>query len=156
MTPHLAILYRRSGLTFLATLTLLVGLPSMAGAATVVVSTSKPALTLDAVTVTIVVSAVLPILTGLITRITLPSWAKGLITLLLNAITALIVANRASDGSATFSKDTLILAAVGFVVSVATYAGILKPAGVSSSSSPPEAGYRPPMLAPGFGIGGAG
>lgn len=100
---------------------------------------------LSALAVTLVVSLFIPIATGIVTKASLSSWWKGLITLVLNLVNAAIVVAVVSDGSAVWSEETLIAALIGLAVSVATYAGIYKPAGVTS-----EAGGK---LAPNSGLG---
>lgn len=100
---------------------------------------------LSPLTVTLVVSLVIPIVTGLLTKATLASFWKGLITLVLNLVNAAVVGAVVADGSAVWSEQTLITALLGMAISVATYAGIYKPAHLTSS----DAG----LLMPGRGIG---
>ena len=102
---------------------------------------------LSALTVTIIVSLVIPIITGIITKYSVPSWIKGLITLVLNAVNALVSTALVADGTAVISKPTFIAWFIGLTVSVATYAGIYRPAGLTStpnSSGGAKLAGRPP------------
>lgn len=100
---------------------------------------------LSALTVTLLVSLVIPVVTGLLTKASLSSGIKGLITLVLNAVNALIVGATLADGTAAFSQETLVVFLFGLAISVATYVGVYKPLNVTSN----EGG----LLAPAHGIG---
>lgn len=89
---------------------------------------------LSAFMVTLIVSAVIPVLTGLLTKLTTPGWVKGSLTLFLNAVNALVMGGVMADGSAVLTKEAVVTALIGFVVSVSTYNGIYKPANLNSSS----------------------
>ena len=102
--------------------------------------------TLSPFTVQIIASVLIPILTGLLTRVTLSSGVKGLITLVLNAIAALVITATVADGTAVISQVTFQQWALGLAISIATYVGVYRPAGVTSSD---PAG----KLAPQRGIG---
>lgn len=102
-------------------------------------------LRLTTVTVTIIQALVVPIVTGLLTKASLSSAAKGLMTLVLNAVASLINVAVTADGTAVLSEATLINFGVGLAISVATYLGVYKPAGLTSAP-----GGR---LAPTVGIG---
>lgn len=84
-------------------------------------------LELSALTVTAVVSLFIPIVVGLITKVDLnPLW-KGAINIVLSAVNAAVVTATVADGTAVFSKETLIAAFFGMVVSLATYLQVYKP-----------------------------
>lgn len=93
------------------------------------------ALSLSALTVTMVISLFIPIVNGIITKATLSSWVKGLLTLILNAVSAAVVTATVADGTAVFSEQTLIATLLGLAISVATYVGVYKPAGLTSSDN---------------------
>jgi hypothetical protein len=89
---------------------------------------------LSALTISLVISMIIPILVGLATKANLSSGVKGLMTLVLNAIQTLIVVNTQSDGTALISKQTFIVFLMSLVVSIAMYAGVYKPLNVTSST----------------------
>jgi hypothetical protein len=97
--------------------------------------------------VTLIVALLVPIVNGLLTKYTLSSAVKGMITLVLNTVVAFITTNMSDTGAALFSTQTLYTAALGFVISVAMYLGIYKPANLTSS----KLGGK---LAPDKGLGG--
>lgn len=107
--------------------------------------TGLESITLSALTVQLLVAAVIPIVTGVVTKASLSSFVKGLITLVLNALNAAIVQATVADGGAFFSQETIVATLIGLTISVATYLGVYKPANLTSS-----AGGR---LAPSTGIG---
>lgn len=84
--------------------------------------------------VTIISALLIPILNGLLTRITVSGGIKGLITLVMNTIMAFITTTVSDTGAAIFSYQTLYTAVVGFLISVAIYAGVYRPAEITSSS----------------------
>ncbi len=89
---------------------------------------------LSAVTVTFIVSFFIPVLTGLLTKISTSSGVKGLVTLVLNAVNAVVVGNMVADGSVALSKETLVTFFLGLAISVASYAGVYKPLNITSST----------------------
>jgi hypothetical protein len=99
-------------------------------------------ITINAVLVTAITGALIPIAVGLVTHSKASSRFKSLLSVVLNAIQALIVSSVISDGSALISKDTLILWVMGVVTSTATYIGVWKPTELIK------------VLLPNFGLGG--
>jgi hypothetical protein len=114
-------------------------------------SDTVASLRLDAVAVAFLVSALIPIVNGLITKCTLSSMWKGLITLILNAVNALVVTATMSDGTAIISSTTFVTFILGLVISVGTYLGVYKNVGLTSSATP--AGVPDPKLGPNTGLG---
>ena len=96
--------------------------------------------------VTIIVGVLIPIINGLITRWTLSSFWKGMITLGLNAISTLITSAVVDTGDAVLSRPTLYTWLLGTAVSFASYSRIYKPLNVTSSTPTGR-------LAPHTGIG---
>jgi hypothetical protein len=141
------VLARRHRLALLAVAFVILSVPTTAVAAeSVDGSDTIASLRLSALTVQVVLALVIPIVTGLLTKYSVPSAVKGLTTLVLNAVAALVTTATLADGTAVISKPTFIAWMLGLVVSVATYAGVYAPAGLTSS--------RPDgKLAPNFGIG---
>lgn len=93
----------------------------------------------------IIISAVIPILVGLITKATLSSGAKAVFMLILNAVNALVTTAVTTDGSAIITRQAFANFVIGVVISVAAYYGVYKPNNVTS-----DAGGK---LAPTVGIG---
>lgn len=89
-------------------------------------------ITIDALVVTTLLGTILPILTGLITKMETSSGFKGTVLLFLSAAAGLLNSAITMDGTAVFSKETLFLAFLAWISSVATYQGILKPAKIST------------------------
>ena len=104
------------------------------------------AFVLTAPVVLTITGLVIPLVTGLLTKFTLPSWVKGIITIVLNAVAAMVVTATQADGTAVISNATLLSAVYGVVVSVVSYVSVYKPAGLPSSA--PDA-----TLAPNAGLG---
>lgn len=102
-------------------------------------------LSLSALSVSLVVSLFIPVLVGLLTKSSLSSGLKGLGMLVLNAVNALVVSAVVADGTAVVSKETFVAFALSLAISVASYTGVYKPLGLTSS----EGG----KLAPDKGIG---
>lgn len=96
-------------------------------------SNSISQIQISALAVTLVISLIIPFVNGLITKA--DSKVKGLVTIVLNAVSALVVTATMADGTAIISKETFITAAIGAVVSVGTYLQVYKPLGVTSSPS---------------------
>jgi hypothetical protein len=100
-------------------------------------------LTLSALAVTALISMVLPILVGLVTKLNAPSKLKGGLLIFLNFVSATIisVSSGSGDGTATFTVQSLILFGMSLIVSLATYYNVYEPYHV------------PEKLAPDFGLG---
>jgi hypothetical protein len=79
------------------------------------------------------VSIVIPPITGFLTGLNTPTWAKALITLLLNAVNAGLMTVVVVGTDAAISKSTVIAAFLGYVVSHVFYKDFWKPALVTSS-----------------------
>jgi uncharacterized membrane protein YvlD (DUF360 family) len=109
-------------------------------------NTDTSLIVISAPIVTLIVALLIPIVNGYFTKITLSGGVKGLITLVLNTLVAFITTATTAEGTAVFSKQTAYTAAVGFIISVASYVGIYKPADLTSSE--PDG-----KLSPNSGIG---
>lgn len=88
---------------------------------------------LNATLVTALVSLVIPVLVGLATNARTSSTVKGALSIVLNAINALIVTHTVADGSAWVSKQATLAWIVGTLTSLAIYLHIYKPAGITST-----------------------
>lgn len=92
---------------------------------------------------TTLIGVVIPIVTGIVTKYTLPAGAKAIIMLFLNAVAGFLVTATTADGVAVFSRQTFFTAALSFVVAVASYAGLYRPLNVTSST--PNGALLPTM-----------
>lgn len=90
-------------------------------------------LNLSPFVVSTILGTLIPILTGLLTKLTTPAWVKTVLTLLLSAVAGLINVSLVDGGGAVISQSAVISAVLTFVVAVATYVGIWRPTGVTSS-----------------------
>lgn len=89
---------------------------------------------LSALTVSLIIGLLIPIVTGLVTKYSTSSGLKGLITLMLNAVQTLVVTATVADGTAIISRETFVNFCLALVISVASYAGVYRPLGVTSST----------------------
>lgn len=96
-------------------------------------TTDVSTITVAAPLVTIIVSLLIPVLNGLLTKPSTPTAVKAIGTIILNAAAALIINGVVSDGSSTFSDTTLYTALLGAVISIVSYVGIYKPINVTSN-----------------------
>lgn len=103
-------------------------------------------LALNAQTVGVLLSVVIPIVTGLLTKITTSSRVKQVLTIMLNAVTAVITTAVATDGSVYLDQSTIVHFVVGLVISLALYAGIYKPNGFTSSTPDGKLGPNKGLL----------
>lgn len=93
-------------------------------------------ITLDPTTVVMITALVVPILVGLLTKLNAPSGLKSFVMLLVSALSTLLAQAMTEDGYAVVSQDMFKAWIVTTVTAVATYYGVYKPLGVSSSLVP--------------------
>lgn len=112
-------------------------------------------LKLDALTVSTLISFIIPVLTGVLTKATLATAWKGVITLVLNGVAAFVTSATLVDGTATITQQAIVQWALGMAISVAMYTGIYKKAGITSSTYTPSGTdvAVPGKLAPAVGLG---
>lgn len=111
--------------------------PTVAFAAddTVSVAGAEPGVfVIAAPVIMFVVSVLIPILNGLLTKYSTPPQVKAVLTIVLNAVAAFVVTATQADGTAVFSNATLMTFIFGTVVSVTSYLGLWKPVGLTSSN----------------------
>lgn len=83
---------------------------------------------------TLISGTLIPLVTGLLTHLALSSRVKELITILLNAIAALLTSLIANGTDAVITGATLTQFVIGLAFSYGAYYGIFKKAGLTSSS----------------------
>lgn len=107
---------------------------------------------LSVLAVQALIATLIPVITGFVTKYL--SRLKGVVTLVLNAVGALIVQSQLADGSAVISQQSAIVALLGLVQSVAVYLAIWKPLGVTSSDRLVKSGDGKIVAVPGRLAGG--
>lgn len=90
----------------------------------------------DAFTVTALVSLVIPVLTGLLTKVNAAPAVKQVVTIVLAAVNTLVVNATVGDGGAVITKENFLLWAVSTAIAVTTYLGIYKPHDANAKLSP--------------------
>lgn len=84
--------------------------------------------------VMIVISLIIPLVVGLLTKLSVPSGVKAVMMIVLNAVNAFVVTAVVVDGSGVFTQEAFVNWLMGVVVSVATYLGLYKPLDITSST----------------------
>lgn len=77
--------------------------------------------------VLILVSVLIPILTGLLTKINASTTLKQVVTIILAGANAVIVSNLGEDGGAVLTDSVITDALVSWTVAIASYLGVYKP-----------------------------
>lgn len=104
---------------------------------------------LSAITVQAIVSVFLPLIVGFVTNIRDSAFVKGLLQLVLNAVSAFIVQTTLVDGSVAFSKQTVMVFLVGTATSLVAYYNVWKSKGITSSGVPVRQIDGTVMIVPG-------
>lgn len=86
--------------------------------------------------VTALVSLVIPVLTGLLTKVNAAPAVKQVLTIVLAAVNTLIVSNLTDSGTSVVSKETALLWAVSTGIAITSYLGIYKPHDANAKLSP--------------------
>jgi hypothetical protein len=86
-------------------------------------------------TVTVLLSVLIPIVTAAVTKSAAPKLLKGCVSLLMSAIVGLFSTAVTASG-ADFSQQTLFLAAISFVIQLASYLGFYKPVDINNRIAP--------------------
>jgi hypothetical protein len=90
-------------------------------------------LNLSPIIVVLISSVLIPLINGLVTKLSDSSKVKSVVTLFLSGVAGLVTVGITEGGGAIISQEALIAAAVTFVVSVALYFGVYKPFELTSS-----------------------
>jgi len=101
----------------------------------------EPLFELDATICMFIGGTLIPILVGLITKVTAPSWLKAIIHALLAAIAGMIITATTLDGVAVFSRESLVTAFITWITGVAAYLGFLKPTEISPAINRATSGF---------------
>lgn len=91
----------------------------------------KSVITLDLTTWAFLGGTIVPILVGLLTKLHASPAVRGLLNLVLSAVTGLIAVAVTQDG--VLDKASIVAGFMALVASVGTYYGVLKPIGVTGA-----------------------
>lgn len=92
--------------------------------------------TISAVGVSIIVGTLLPIVVGLVTKSTARTEVKVAVQTLAATVAGVIVSATMADGTAIVSWETLFLAWLGWVNSMASYLGVYGKIGLNDRLAP--------------------
>jgi hypothetical protein len=90
----------------------------------------------NAFTVSAILSLVIPVLTGLVTKVSAPAGFKQIVTIVLTAVAALVSQNVVGDGSSVITKEVGLLWAMNLAIAITSYLGIYKPHGTNAKLAP--------------------
>ena len=96
---------------------------------------------LSPLAVSSLLGVIIPIVVGVITKSSASPGLKAVANIVLSGVAAVVTQNLVEGGGAVLSQDTLVLAALTWVVSIATYFGLYKPAGVTDKVQTKTAGF---------------
>lgn len=88
-------------------------------------------LTINAELVLIITATLIPLVVGIITKLTAPGALKSILLIVIGAVATAIAVSTGADGVAVISKVTLIESFRTVVTSIAMYYGVFKPTGIS-------------------------
>lgn len=86
---------------------------------------------LEPMLVTALISFLIPLGVGLITKAAAPSWVKSVVMIALATANGVIVNATVADGSAVISQEAVFTAILSFVTAAASYHSLLKPVGAA-------------------------
>lgn len=78
----------------------------------------------------------IPLVTGLVTKYSLPAFWKFFVTLVISTVAAGINEATTADGSAVISKHTAVLALYTVTIATLTYLGIYRPVDANAKLAP--------------------
>lgn len=87
---------------------------------------------LSPASVSIIVGFLLPLLVGLVTKVSTPSSVKGVLLLLLSAVSGLLAQAAVEDAGFAVTQEALISAGITFAIGVATHYGLWRPTGATA------------------------
>lgn len=88
-------------------------------------------LTINAELVLIITATLIPLVVGVITKLTAPGALKSILLIVIGAVATAIAVSTGADGVAVISKVTLIESFRTVVTSIAMYFGVWKATGIS-------------------------
>ena len=97
---------------------------------------SESLLELAPLATTFLLGTVIPLLTGLVTKLVASARLKAVITLFLSAVAGVVTQSLVDGGGAVLSDETLILAGIAFVQAIASYLGFWKNFDINEKLAP--------------------
>lgn len=91
---------------------------------------------LTPIVVTMLSGLGIPIIVGIVTKSGAAPQVKQVVTIVLAGVAALITSSTLADGSAVFSLETLLLAAMAWLVAIASYLGVYRPLNLNDHTLP--------------------
>lgn len=93
-------------------------------------------LKLSEFTVLVITSLLIPLATGLITKISASATVKQIVTLALATVVGIVTTSTQVDGTAIISLTTLQYALLSFAIAVVSYLGLYKPHDANAKLAP--------------------
>lgn len=93
-------------------------------------------LTLSAFTVLVVTSLLIPLATGLVTKLAASATVKQIITAAISAVVGIVTTSTEADGTAVISLATLQYALLAFAIATVGYLGLYKPHQANAKLAP--------------------
>lgn len=84
----------------------------------------------DAMILALVSGSVIPLVTGIVTKMSAPSGLKALVSTILSGVTALVAYLTDWNGVGTW-KEALVVGLTALIAHAGSYHGVLKPTGVA-------------------------
>lgn len=81
-------------------------------------------------------AVLIPVVTGLVTKYTLPAFWKFFVTLVVSTVAAGVNEAVTADGTAVISKHTAVLALYTVAIATLSYLGIYKPVDANKKLAP--------------------
>lgn len=100
---------------------------------------------IDALTVSMLIGVVLPIVVGIITKLGAPRGLQSVLLLFLASVLGLIVNATITNGTAVFSVEAILTAGIGWVTAIASHYGLLKPTGITPKVAEKTADFGLPI-----------
>lgn len=93
-------------------------------------------LTLNAFTVLVVTSLLIPLATGLVTKLAASATVKQIITAAISAVVGVVTTSTQVDGTAVVSLTTVQYALLAFAIATVGYLGLYKPHQANAKLAP--------------------
>lgn len=93
-------------------------------------------LTLSAFTVVIITSLLIPLATGLVTKLAASATVKQIVTAAISAVVGIVTVSTQADGTAVVSLATLQYALLSFAIAVVGYLGLYQPHNTNAKLAP--------------------
>jgi hypothetical protein len=92
--------------------------------------------TLDAMTLVVITSVIIPLIVGIITKRTASAEVKTVMNIVVTAVVTLIGNAMNESGVAVFSQEMIVNFILALVISISTYYGVYKPVDIPGKTLP--------------------